>query len=117
MPKLKSCLELCLYGIRELAKQHHDVNQSEYSLDGPGPMRVDHSGQERSQHIPHQGRTLAQLGAWPQVIPQLHDRYSLFGKTVRQSASLFILFPRRRLGNLCRQLDVELQLCLRGLSH
>ena len=26
------CLELCLYGIRELALQHHDLNQSECSI-------------------------------------------------------------------------------------
>ena len=26
------CLELCLYGIRELPSQHHDPNQSEHSL-------------------------------------------------------------------------------------
>ena len=27
-----SCLELCLYGIRELAKQQYDLNQSEHSI-------------------------------------------------------------------------------------
>ena len=37
------CHELCFYGIREL----HDLNQSEQSLDGPGPMRVEHSGKRR----------------------------------------------------------------------
>ena len=26
------CLTLCLYGIRELAKQHYDLNQSEHSV-------------------------------------------------------------------------------------
>ena len=26
------CLELCLYGIRELEMQHHDLNQSEHSI-------------------------------------------------------------------------------------
>ena len=33
---------LFLYGIIELAKEHMNVNQSEQSLDGPGPMRVEH---------------------------------------------------------------------------
>ena len=32
---------LCLYGVRELAKQHHETDQSEHSLDYPRPMRVD----------------------------------------------------------------------------
>ena len=26
------CLELCLYGIKELAEQHFDLNQSEHSV-------------------------------------------------------------------------------------
>ena len=30
--KCFGCLELCLYGIRELAWQHHDLNQSEHSI-------------------------------------------------------------------------------------
>ena len=32
MIKYDFCLELCLNGLRELAKQHYDPNQSEYSI-------------------------------------------------------------------------------------
>ena len=35
-----SCLELCLYGIRERVSAKSGSNQSEHSLDGARPMRV-----------------------------------------------------------------------------
>ena len=38
-----SCLLLCHCGIRELAYQNNDFNQSEHSLDRSRPLRVDHS--------------------------------------------------------------------------